>query len=784
MKRTLLYIMGMLLSAVLLLCLMAARGRGTPDETASGVDPAQESSVLSGEEAMDSAGGSSAVVSGPLEGTVESSPADAASDDEELAAALTMGLVPESLTGLEQDVCGKEMYEMLVRVIGLLDPAKVELWEDTGKSLAAVEAPLQRDDAMLALYEAACVLEIGNRARDGWMNANYYYEAEHLWDGFEPDGTLFANVSEPSPYEDNIGHQPGWDYITGARFFSIGQSSARSGKPFFAYRDGEVRFETPVCCEEAVRACVRLVYAWKEQFEGGYELPETDWDDPLLQDAAAALAAVRNSSPALVRGDTLTVGETYTGSTYYVSPEGNDENDGLSPETTWATLDKVQSADLQYGDAVLFECGGTWYGKLILTDGVAYSSYGEGEKPILTGSPLEASQPSNWILFAEGDDGSKIWRYAQDVPDCGIILFDGGEKVARKLYLPWDGTGYKNGAGEAFDPVRDLTGDLEFFSEVDYTGYSFPINAWQLTEQGVSGGLYLRCDEGNPGDVFGRVEMAILSDAIQKGNEGCNTIDHLNIRCYSNSGIDAGNNSVIQNCEISWCGGAVKQYDSYDGSIHYSSSGGALLLFGIGQTARDNYIHDCESKGIAVVINGGGEGGDGQTQIRKDILAERNVVQRCGSSIYLWTGNLDEAIGWTYEDIVFRGNYLIDCGYGWSRNNDIPQGNRSGAASALNVAGLFPTGEVRLEGNLFYRSAGVLASYYGRDAMEQGSFPIMNGNIYVQDEGGALLRLADELHGDLVPGNFLASSDADLMESCMREYLGDENGTISVIPGE
>ncbi len=769
-------IMGMLLAAVLLLCFIAACSRGTPDETASGVAPDQE---LSREEA----GESSAAASEPLEGTTESSLADAASDDEELVAALTMDLVPESLTGLEQDVSGKEMYEMLVRVIRLLDPEKMELWEDTSKSLTVAEVPLQRDDAMLALYEAACVLGIGNRARDGWLNASYYYEAEQLWDGFEPDGTLFANVSEPSPYEDNIGHQPGWDYMTGARFFSLGQSSARSGKPFFAYRDDEVRFETPVCCEEAVRACVRLVYAWQEQFEGGYELPETDWDDPLLQDASAALAAVQNSSPVLVRGNTLTVGETHTGSAYYVSPEGNDENDGLSPQTAWATLDKVQSANLQYGDAVLFECGGTWYGTLKVTAGVAYSSYGEGEKPILTGSPLDAGQLSNWILFAEGDHGSKIWRYAQDVPDCGIILFDGGEKVARKLYLPWDGTGYKNSAGEAFDPLRDLTGDLEFFSEIDYTGYSFPINAWQLAEQGFSGGLYLRCDEGNPGDVFSRVEMAIQAEAIEGGNEGSNTFDHLNIRCYSNFGIGLGNNSVIQNCEISWCGGGVKRYENYDGSIQYSCSGGALLLFGIGQTARGNYIHDCESKGIAVVINGGGEGGDEQSQIRKDILAERNVVHRCGGSIYLWTGNLDEAIGWTYENIVFRGNYLIDCGYGWSRNNDLPQGNRSETASALNVAGLFPTGEVRLEENLFYRSAGVMVNCYGRDVMEQGSFPIMNGNIYVQDEGGALLRLADELHGDLVPGNFLASSDTDLMESCMHEYLGDENGAIFVIPG-
>lgn len=766
-----------------LVCFTAACSPGKSEGINSGADSSQ--AVLPEEEAVDGLGQDDGEeISAPVSDLAEDLLMDAAADDEELAAALAMDIVPETLTETTQDVCGKEMYEMLSRVIGSLDPEKTKTWEDIGRNLAAADTSLQRDDAMLALYEAACVLEIGNRARDGWLNANSFYEAESLWDGFEPDGSLFANTMEASPYEDNIGHMAGWDYAGSAGFFSLGQSSARSGKPFFTYRNDEMRFESAVCCSEAVRACVRLIYAWQEQYEGGYELPETDWNDPLLQEASAVYDAVLSSSSALVRGDTLTVGETYTGSAYYVSPEGNDENDGLSPETAWATLDKVQSADLQYGDAILFECGGAWYGRLKLRDGVAYSSYGEGEKPILTGSPLDAGEPSNWVLFAEGDNGVKIWRYAEDMPDCGIILFDGGRKTARKLYLPWEGEAYTNDAGEAFDPVRDLTGNLEFFSAVDYSGYSFPINVWQMTEEGVGGGLYLRCDAGNPGDVFDSVEIAVLSDGIQGGSEGCNTLDHLNIRCYSNSGVGPGNDSVIQNCEISWCGGAVKRYENYDGSIHYSSSGGALLLFGVGQTARNNYIHDCESKGIAVVINGRREGGDGQDQIRKDILAEHNVVQRCGGSIYLWTGFLDEAIGWTYEDIVFRENYLIDCGHGWCRNNDISQGSRTSVASALNVAGLFPTGEVLLENNLFYRSAGFLINYYGRDAAEQDNFPIMKGNCYVQDEEGALLRLSDEVHGDLVPGNFLAVQDEDLMESCMREYIGDKEGTIFILSEE
>ena len=49
-----------------------------------------------------------------------------------------------------------------------------------------------------------------------------------------------------------------------------------------------------------------------------------------------------------------------TGKTYYISSKnGNDQNDGLSPETAWATADAISmnAWQMQAGDAVLFERG-------------------------------------------------------------------------------------------------------------------------------------------------------------------------------------------------------------------------------------------------------------------------------------------------------------------------------------------------------------------------------------------------------------------------------------------
>lgn len=62
----------------------------------------------------------------------------------------------------------------------------------------------------------------------------------------------------------------------------------------------------------------------------------------------------------IVKSDTFIKGETYTGTAYYISNSGSDENDGLSPETAFATPAALKNVGLQSGDAVFFERGGIW----------------------------------------------------------------------------------------------------------------------------------------------------------------------------------------------------------------------------------------------------------------------------------------------------------------------------------------------------------------------------------------------------------------------------------------
>lgn len=79
---------------------------------------------------------------------------------------------------------------------------------------------------------------------------------------------------------------------------------------------------------------------------------------------------------------------------YYVSPNGDDANTGLSPETAWKTINKVNNSIFQSGDKVLFEGGKEFSGSLYFDsedtgtaqNPVTITSYGTGKSTINSGS--------------------------------------------------------------------------------------------------------------------------------------------------------------------------------------------------------------------------------------------------------------------------------------------------------------------------------------------------------------------------------------------------------------
>lgn len=76
---------------------------------------------------------------------------------------------------------------------------------------------------------------------------------------------------------------------------------------------------------------------------------------------------------------------------YYVSSsEGDDSNDGLTPQTAWKTLNRINRLQLVPGSKILLKKGDSWVGESLQPTGdgtaqnpIEISSYGEGELPVI-----------------------------------------------------------------------------------------------------------------------------------------------------------------------------------------------------------------------------------------------------------------------------------------------------------------------------------------------------------------------------------------------------------------
>ena len=164
-----------------------------------------------------------------------------------------------------------------------------------------------------------------------------------------------------------------------------------------------------------------------------------------------------------------------TGTKYYVAADGNDENDGLTPETAWKTIEKVNDFKYLYGDGVFFKRGDSWRQTYALrtTKGVTYSAYGEGPKPRIVAS-VDGAGADKW----EKTEYDNIYRFVEKIPgkdrDVGVIVFDGGRAWGIQIQKTKEGNRHEIGrvfngiewfdtTVGPFEDQRDLDNNLEFY---------------------------------------------------------------------------------------------------------------------------------------------------------------------------------------------------------------------------------------------------------------------------------------------------------------------------------
>ena len=147
---------------------------------------------------------------------------------------------------------------------------------------------------------------------------------------------------------------------------------------------------------------------------------------------------------------------------YYVSPSGDDANDGLSPLSPWRTAAKVNATQLPPGAHVLFMRGGEWREQLLPSSSgtvekpVVFGSYGSGHKPKFWGSdPLapaafEPVQGEPGVYRVSLGPSTPVNSVQADHAFLRSATLASSPAAARAFVTSNPGSWYQDAAGELF----------------------------------------------------------------------------------------------------------------------------------------------------------------------------------------------------------------------------------------------------------------------------------------------------------------------------------------------
>lgn len=309
-----------------------------------------------------------------------------------------------------------------------------------------------------------------------------------------------------------------------------------------------------------------------------------------------------------------------TGTKYYISPGGDDNNDGKSPKTALRTIDALGNIDLEKGDAVLFERNSIFrlVQPLAASSGIIYGSYGEGEKPKLYASAMNFAQvewkPSN---------RKNIWKTNYVYDSACSMVFNHGKEIG---YLKTS--------------VRNLTANTHFFQD----------------EAGAV--IYLYCDKGNPSKVYESIEISPDMDIINIPSYTSDiTIDNLCLKYSGKIAIDAvynNNNITVSNCEIGFTGGTNNGTVRYGNAIQAWTNSSNFVV-------RKNYIYQTFDTAITWQ---GQDTDDGRNIEYANCLFEGNLLEYNNADFEFWHTK------GTVKNFIIQNNICRFTSLGWGTRAD------------------------------------------------------------------------------------------------------------------
>lgn len=417
-----------------------------------------------------------------------------------------------------------------------------------------------------------------------------------------------------------------------------------------------------------------------------------------------------------------------TGRVIYVSADGDDANDGLSPEHPIATLNRVHQM-MQAKDTFLFRRGDMFRGRLIIeaeADHVTLSAYGEGKKPVINSSLRDYADEACWLPT----DYPNVWVCANKFENVGIVHYD-----TKHTYGEYE---EKAGYLMVLGREKDFTGPADLKEE--YTFYS-DLEAHLL---------YLYSPE-NPGKRYSSLEIGDRGDTIRTRAAHL-TVDNLHIQHTGSHGVaGCGECLTVKNCVFDWLGGSILTGFAGGNLVRY---GNAVEVGGCnGYLVKNNWIYQIYDTGITHQA-----GPQSKCDVHQyNVLYLDNLIEYCYWSLEFYNGQneFDRVI----RNVYITGNFCRFGGFGWGC-----RGRESSAPMFSSGYCCDNTQDFCAENNIFDRCLGVQV-YLGTD---KGNKRIrFRSNAYIQKKDARFLYCYGE-----------SKYFDDNVRKTIVDTIGDDTATI------
>lgn len=415
-----------------------------------------------------------------------------------------------------------------------------------------------------------------------------------------------------------------------------------------------------------------------------------------------------------------------TAATYYVSPNGDDSNDGKTEQTAWKTIARVNQDTYIPGDKILFERGGEWTGKTLAPQGsgsaaayITIGAYGDEAKHMPR-------------ISANGKVADALYLYNQqywEICDLDISNNVEGTKMV---------AGDTNPTGNVTERNNEEGSKLGDYRGIHIAGRDVPtLQGYYIHDvrvHDVSGivswigntGKYEPGIGNNYGYDASKRTGGILIEAIAPtGNTSINGQPTV----FSNITIE--DSEFVNN---SFCGITIKQYNN---GKNQNNGAGWANRYGSGGAPdysnpnwhphtniviRNNYINQGAS---AYACNGMYLCGVKDSVVEKNLLvnigtcgielffADNVAVQYNDISNVRWKGGGQDANAidpdWRASNILIQYNYIHDCGEGlllcgMSYNSGTIRYNLIQDCTSSYIHYSMGGGYFQINNNVFYRS--------------------------------------------------------------------------------